>query len=130
MFLVECAGCGLANTFDQPYAIHAGFSNVGFLYDDNGTQTLIWSSYDPAYVAIVGGVHPWALSPEQKSQLETSLKPAPGGGAWRFANPPRCTRCGAPIRGSIEQDIYYLKYSGSIDLDTGMRFAEALKPAA
>ena len=130
MLIVECAACGAANTFDQPYALHAGFSNVGFLYDDSGTRTLVWSSYDPAYVAIVGNVHPWVLSREQKTQLENALRPAPGGGAWRFANPARCGRCGVEIKGSIERDIYYLKYSESLNLEDGHRFRDVLRPTA
>jgi len=130
MVLVECSACHHLNYFDQPYEYHAGFSNVGFLYDDRGTRTLVWSSFDPAYRKIVGDVHPWSLSAVQQLALESALKPAPDGGSWRFENPARCTRCHQAIKGSIATDIYYLRYPGSIDLDRGLRFHEALLPAA
>jgi len=40
--------CGFDNSFDQPYPFHAGFSNAGFLYNEAGNLTLVWSSFDPA----------------------------------------------------------------------------------
>ncbi len=118
--------CRHTNSFDQPHPYHAGFSNVGFLYDEHGDRTLIWSSFDPAYTKLVGETHPWALSPAQQKALEEALKPAPDGGFWRFEHPARCTRCHHPIKGPITSDIYYLKYPGSIDLDRGLRLHEAL----
>jgi hypothetical protein len=115
---VTCNACGNENAFAQPYRYHAGFGDQGFLYNDAGTLTLVWSSYDPAYVALVGRVHPWMLTETQRSLLEEALAPAPKGGHWRFRNPPRCTRCGAPIgEAPSARDIYFLKYPGSIDLD-------------
>jgi hypothetical protein len=117
--IITCRACGTANEFEQPYAYHAGFANQGFLYNDDGDLTLVWSSFDPAYEAVVGPHHPWALTDAQRETFEKQLSPAPRGGRWRFANPPRCTRCresiGSPIRGS---NIYYLVYPGSINTDS------------
>jgi hypothetical protein len=114
---VPCAACHLVNIFKQPYAYHAGFGNQGFLYNDSGTLTLTWSSYDPAYEAIVGKKHPWMLADADRAKLEEMLLPAPDGGRWRFSNPPRCRFCGHPIGDPIGRNIYYLLYDGSIDAD-------------
>ena len=115
---VTCKACGGTNAFDQPYLYHAGFGNQGFLYDDSGTLTLTWSSFDPAYVKLFGPIHPWMLSEPQRSALERSLVDAPNGGRWRFSNPPRCVHCGAPIGEPLTStNIYYLKYPGSVLLD-------------
>lgn len=129
--VIRCPACDGANKFGQPYAYHAGFANQGFLYNDAGTLTLVWSSFDPAE-GIVGKVHPWTLGPKLQSTSEASVLPAPTGGAWRFANPPRCLSCGAPIgKPMCESNIYYLVYPGSVILDEGptqRAFAKVLKP--
>jgi len=114
---VTCKACGGTNEFPQPYAYHAGFGNQGFLYNEAGTLTLVWDSFDPAYVALVGECHPWALTDQQRADLESALAPAPTGGRWLFVNPPRCQSCAAPIGVPITGGIYYFKYPGSISLD-------------
>ena len=114
---VPCTACRLVNVFKQPYQYHAGFGNQGFLYNDAGTLTLVWSSFDPAYVAIVGERHPWTLATPLQQKLEERLLPAPVGGCWRFSNPPRCRFCGHAIGAPIGDNIYYLFYDGSIDAD-------------
>ena len=45
---MPCRYCGKENLFDQPYYYHAGFADQGFLYNDAGTLTLVWSVSDPA----------------------------------------------------------------------------------
>ena len=117
--IVRCSNCQHGIEFDQPYAYHAGFGNQGFLYDDAGTCTLVWSAFDPAYVALVGECHPWALNSEQQELVETHLKRAPQGGAWRFSNPPRCPSCSEPIGEAITSSIHYFSYPGSVSLDQG-----------
>ena len=118
MVTINCSSCGHKNDFEQPYAFHAGFGNQGFLYNDAGDLTLVWSSFDPAYEAIVGKWHPWTLTTEQQALLENTLREAPSGGRWRFANPARCLECANPISGPITETIYYLQYPGSVDADT------------
>jgi len=116
--VVSCPQCHHDNVFNQPYRYHAGFADQGFLYNEAGNRTLIWSSFDPDYEAVVGNSHPWVLGPDGKKKLEASLRPDPnGGGRWLFSNPARCLKCGAPIAEPIGMNIYYLEYDGSINLD-------------
>jgi len=119
MVIITCASCGHENGFAQPYPFHAGFSNQGFLYNDDGNLTLVWSSFDPAYEALVGKKHPWSLTSDEQAILEGALLPAPSGGRWRFINPARCVACGSPISGPITKTIYCLLYPNSIETDLG-----------
>jgi hypothetical protein len=115
---VTCESCGKEIAFVQPYRYNAGFGDQGFLYNEAGNLTLVWDSYDPAYIALVGKVHPWLLTHAQRSVLEQALAPAPTGGCWRFSNPPRCIYCSAPIGEPISpESVYYLEYPNSLDLD-------------
>ena len=131
---VTCKNCSFANPFNQPYPYHAGFGNQGFLYNEAGDLTLVWSSYDPAYHAIVGSLtQPWALDGVQRSELESKLLPSPQGGNWKFVNPARCLKCRLPISGPIMDTIYYLQYANSVDTDEPdgtNSFAKVLKGSA
>ena len=118
MTTIACRSCGHKNEFEQPYPYHAGFGNEGFLYNDAGNLTLVWSSFDRAYEAIVGKCHPWTLTTEQQTFLENALREAPSGGRWRFKNPARCTKCAYPISDPITKTIYFLLYPGSIHTDS------------
>ncbi len=116
--VVTCIECGFDNVFNQPYRYHAGFANQGFLYNEAGDRTLIWSSFDPDYTNIVGENHPWVLGVEGRNKLEAVLQSDPnGGGKWLFTNLPRCLKCKHPIGEPIGRNIYYLEYDGSINLD-------------
>ena len=117
--IVKCAACNHANIFNQPYPYHAGFSDMGFLYNDAGNLTLTWSCYDPAFGAIVGEKNPWVLTLIEQKKLEDALLPAPSGGRWRFSNSARCLRCNAPIsdpigHSAIGHSIRFLLYNGSV----------------
>lgn len=115
---VRCSACGSDNKFAQPTRYHAGFANQGFLYNDAGTLTLVWSSFDPAYERVVGARHPWVLTGEQQRALEAILPSAPTGGKWRFENSARCGKCQGVIAAPMSAaSIYYLVYPGSILLD-------------
>jgi hypothetical protein len=113
--IIRCNSCCHGNGFDQPYRIHAGILSEGFLYNECGNLTLVWSSADPAYETIVGKSRPWMLTREQRASLEAVLRPAPHGGRWRFSNPARCTSCGEAISGPITETIYCLIYPGSVN---------------
>jgi hypothetical protein len=115
--VIKCPSCGFENEFDQPHIYHAGHSDCGFLYNEPGNRTLIWSSFDPDYEAVVGPHHPWMLTTEKQKKLEDLLKPD-AGGKWLFSNPARCLRCHYPISSPIGVTINFLKYEGSIDLDS------------
>lgn len=93
--VVKCSKCGYENIFNQPYPYHAGLGNQGFLYNEKGNCTLIWDSYDPDYIAIVGESHPWTLDRDQQKKLEELLELDPGG-RWLFKNPARCAKCQFP----------------------------------
>jgi len=129
--VIKCGSCGHENVFNQPYKYHAGFGNQGFLYNEAGNCTLTWSSFDPDYEAIVGANHPWALDQMSQKKIEDSLKLSPYGDHWGFKNPARCLECKKPISQPIDEDIYFLKYDNSVDLDPngqkGVGFKDELK---
>jgi hypothetical protein len=114
MVTVECANCREVMSFDQPHRYHAGLGNEGFLYNEAGDMTVVWSTYDEAYIAIVGDKHPWVLDAAERDAIEAVLQPSPKGDRWLFSNPPRCTTCGEPIGKPIDQDFHYLEYPGAI----------------
>ena len=116
-FVVRCTYCGASNVFNQPYAYHAGFGDQGFLYNESGTRTLIWSAYDPDFTALVGRHNPWAMSTQKQQILENALQSAPDGSRWLFSNPARCMTCGHAISGPMSETIYYLEYDGSVNVD-------------
>jgi hypothetical protein len=133
MVTVKCPSCGHENNFNQPYPYHAGFADQGFLYNDEGNRTLVWSCYDPAYIDIVGGNNPWTLTTDQQVRFENALPLAPSGGNWRFMNPARCTKCANAISDPITRTIYYLVYPDSIITDlnlTDLRLNKYLAPIA
>lgn len=124
---IACSSCGRKNEFQQPYPFHAGFGDQGFLYNDAGNLTLVWSAFDPAYEAIVGRANPWVLNVEQQVLFENELQDAPSGGRWRFANPARCSACASSISGPMKETIYYLRFPNSLDVDTGRRLRNCLR---
>ena len=107
-----CPHCGSELPFDRSYGFHAGFSNLGFLYNDNGDMVFVWSSFDPDYVALAGRNHPWSLNESEQARIEEQLLPAPQGGRWRFSNPARCLKCRQPVSGPMNQTIYGLLFDG------------------
>ena len=112
---LNCKHCKKELEFDQPYPIHAGFSDEGFLYDDAGNLTLVWSSYDPIYQEIVGSKQPWDLNKGEQEKFESTLWPSPSGGKWSFKNSLRCRFCHEPVSGPITETIYYYRYSRNLD---------------
>lgn len=86
---------------------HAGFSERGFLYNDNGDFLISWDARDPAYIAIVGEFTlPWMLTSEQQARIESQLLPAPIGGNFLFRNPARCCACKHPLSPPLPDCIY------------------------
>ena len=82
--IVACPHCAHQNSFEQPYPYHAGFGNQGFLYNDTGDRTLVWSSYDSAWTTLAGPVHPWGLDAQSWSRVEAALAPLSDGTRWRL----------------------------------------------
>jgi hypothetical protein len=106
--IVKCDSCGYENEFAQPYPYHAGFGNQGFLYNNAGNLTLVWSLYDSDYEALVGGKDALHFTDEDRATIESSLLPARFGGRFRFANPARCKQCRSEISGSMLRTVSYL----------------------
>jgi len=104
--------------FNQPYAYHAGFADQGFLYNDEGNLTLVWSVCDSEFVRIAGNVNPWVLDDQKKwKAFEDWLPNTPHGGRWRFDNPARCLSCKAEISPPMRRNVYYVLYDGSVVAD-------------
>ena len=129
---IVCDHCGKNNIFDQPYPYHAGFADQGFLYNDAGTLTLIWSILDPVIDAMFPGHALWVHSLSNRWRFEKMLLLAPDGGRWRFRNPARCIHCAKPISKPMLRSNSYLIYHGSIVTDHGnlFRLKEYLKPTS
>lgn len=128
---IKCKHCGKETLFDQPYAYHAGFADQGFLYNDAGNLTLVWSIFDPVLNEMFPGQTTWVLSLSNRWGFEKMLLPAPDGGRWRFRNPARCIHCTKSVSGPMLRSIHYLVYPGSIITDQGTQFRlkEYLKTA-
>ena len=114
---LTCKRCGATNRFEQPYAYHAGFADTCFLYNDAGNLTLVWSTVDPDFVALVGQLRPETLTRRVRIRLEARLTDAPSGGRWAFKNPARCVECGSMISKPMTRSTSYVVYDGSIVLD-------------
>jgi len=112
---LKCRHCGKEIIFDQPYAYHAGFADRGFLYNDAGTLTLVWSVVDPLLEEAFPGQAAWARSLCNRRRFEQMLPSAPDGGRWRFRNPARCVYCRKPISKPMLRTVHYLVYPGSIN---------------
>jgi hypothetical protein len=93
---IKCKHCGKKNLFDQPYPYHAGFADQGFLYNDAGTLTLVWSITDPLFAVLFPGETIWTLSLLNRRRLEKLLLPAPQGVAGGSAT--RRAACNVPDR--------------------------------
>ncbi len=65
--------------FDQPYPYHAGFDDQGYLYNDRGNLTLVWSMLDPVRAELFPGQRAWALNLLYRRRFEALLLPAPIG---------------------------------------------------
>ncbi len=113
--VLSCPKCRSEMVLTQPYPYHAGFGDEGFLYCEDCPAVLTFSSFDPAYVDLVREVHPWMLDTAQQSKVENGLKRCRCGSKFLFRSKPRCPSCGAPLRGSLPEDVHYLILGERID---------------
>jgi uncharacterized protein len=125
--VITCSHCGHANVFEQLHPYNAGYAGQGFLYNETGDCTLIWSSSDPEYVTMVGRKPPWTLSAAEQRRMEDRLLQAPDGTRWLFKNPARCGECHHPLSGPMTETVYYLRYDGSLDRDSARHPGPGLK---
>lgn len=94
---------------------HAGFGDQGFMYCDRDSTILTWDSLDPSWTSLVGEVHPWMLSPEQKAEVEGVAPGCPCGGRFRFSNVPHCPLCSAPVPSLSPGGAYFVVLGDRID---------------
>ena len=127
---ITCKACRGVTSFAQPYAYHAGFADQGFLYDDDGLTTLVWSLYDPAVEPFFHRDGRWMTVASEQRRFEELLPLSPRGRHWRFGNPARCIHCREPISGPMQDMIYYLIYPQSVitDADGLLRLSSYLLP--
>jgi hypothetical protein len=115
--ILTCKHCGAETEFNQPYAYHAGFGDVGFLYNEAGNATLVWSAYDPYFTKHFGTVQLWpARNPELITRFEALLPLSPKGDRWSFSAPARCRSCRSEIAAPMTRDIYYVVFPDSVNL--------------
>jgi hypothetical protein len=115
-FRLECSHCGRVNQFEQPYAYHAGFSDLCFFYNETGDRTLVWSTFDPMFAELVGEQSTWQLTPELAARLESLLPPSPTGSRWGAGYPGRCLDCGSRLTPPMGESVYFVIYPGSVVL--------------
>lgn len=116
---LKCKECCHENQFSQPYAYHAGFSDQGFIYNEGGNATLIWSIYDP-YFKKHFAMALWPVRDRAKAQtMEDALPLSPKGDRWSFLAPARCGKCRAPISQPMTETVYYLVFPDHVELEGG-----------
>lgn len=132
LLTIICKRCGKSNVFHQPYPYHAGFTDQGFLYNDRGNLTLVWSVLDPVLEEIFPSQTLWTTSWFNRWRFVRMLVPVPFGGCWRFRNPARCLQCAKPISDPMLRSVHYLVYPGSIltDHDKQFRLRDHLRTTA
>lgn len=114
---LTCPSCHKRILLKQKYFYHAGFSDEGFMYCDNDSTTLKFSSYDKIYESIVGPKHPWSLNESEKVKVENELKNCPCGGKFRFANLSLCPLCRQSIQSLIPAKIYFIEFDRIFDAE-------------
>jgi hypothetical protein len=114
---INCPKCHQTFSVKQNWPYHAGFGNTGFLYCDACPNLVLFSSFDPHYVEIVGKVHPWTLNFYQKWKIERQLKSCACGGRFRFAATPRCPLCNEPIPSILPDSIHFIETGKRLDSD-------------
>lgn len=104
---------------------HAGFSERGFLYNDDGDFVISWDAWDPTYVELVGEfTFPWLLTLEQQARIERQLHPAPIGGNFLFRNPARCLSCKHPLSPPLPDCIYLWDTKRMIRSGVGQKYPD------
>jgi hypothetical protein len=94
--------------------IHAGFSNLGYMYCDQDETVLTWDAYDPRYTRVIDK-HPWMLDDDERASVEKALRPCPFGGSFSFRNLPHCPNCGAQLPTLAVQPVYFVVLGRRLD---------------
>lgn len=115
--MLTCPHCGKKIRLRQQYLYHAGFSNQGFLYCDSCPAILVFGSYNPNYVRIVGDKHPWMLSQEEKKRVEAHLTHCHCQGRFRFEAYPRCPHCAGDLHSLLPDKMHFIAVGDVLDAD-------------
>lgn len=94
--------------------IHAGFSNLGYMYCDQDETVLTWDAYDPRYTRVIDE-HPWMLANDERANVEGALGPCPFGGAFKFRNVPHCPNCRAELPTLAVESVYFVVLGRRLD---------------
>lgn len=106
---IRCPACHDTFHNEQPYEYHMGFSNVGVLYCESCPNLLVFSSFDPTYISLIGNRHPWGLPGSDLQVIENHLRSCPCGGRFRFDASPRCPLCNWRIRQILRDKWHYVE---------------------
>lgn len=110
----ECEHCGTLLSNEYPQSIHAGFSNLGFMYCNKCPNLLLWESYDNVYIELIGHKHPWTLTEEEKRKVEDNAIKCECGGKFQFDAKPRCPECNNEIPDILPSSIHFVKLKNVI----------------
>jgi hypothetical protein len=102
-----CPHCRTDLRFEQ---VQTGFNNTGYAYCNLDGILLVWDTFDPKYVEVVGDQHPWTLDGLSRAAVEAKLAACPCGGRFGMANPPRCPTCNEPLRDLLPDRIYFADF--------------------
>jgi len=106
----SCGTCKTLISLKYPDIVHAGMSNLGFMYCKQCGKVITWNSFE----AIVGQKHPWMLMDNEKLKIENAVINCDCGGLFSFLAKPRCQSCKTEVP-IDSKDIYYYKINGHID---------------
>jgi hypothetical protein len=81
------------------------------MYGSTAPTVLTWSAYDPAYLRLVDPL-PWALSAEERADVEQAIRPDLPGAPYAFDNPPLCPHCGNPLAELFDESRAYFVIVG------------------
>jgi hypothetical protein len=95
--------------------IHAGFSDLGYMYCDRDEAVVTWDSYDRRYTSVVGEKHPWVLDDDDRGRGEAALGACPFGGTFSFRNAPRCPRCDGELPDLAVDPTYFVVLGRRLD---------------
>jgi hypothetical protein len=76
-----CPHCQVELRYEQ---VHTGFNNTGFAYCGLDGTLLVWDTFDPKYIAVVGDQHPWTLDRTGQASVERHLAACPYRGTVRL----------------------------------------------
>ena len=112
-----CRFCNYSINIAYPKTIHAGFSNMGFMYCSKCPNLLTWGSYNREYMNIIQGKHPWDLNENEKNKVEDAIIKCECGGSFKFSAAPRCPNCNNEIPEILSDKIHYIVLKKEIDGD-------------